>query len=122
MLGLFFLVILFGRTMWLLLTDATFRSMVFAGAFILACGTSFYTLIEGWPVIDALYFSVASLTTVGYGDFTPSSTGSKIFTIAYLLSGVALLMGFINAAAALRHEHFMERRQERTSTESDSAS
>jgi len=40
---------------------------------------------------DAMYFSVVTITTVGYGYVTPLSTLGKIFTIAMILSGIALI-------------------------------
>ena len=40
-------------------------------------GTLFYHAVEGWRFLDALYFSVATLTTVGYGDFTPQTDAGK---------------------------------------------
>jgi voltage-gated potassium channel Kch len=119
MFGVLFFIVIFGRTMWLLLTDATFRSLVLTSALVLACGTSFYHFVEGWSFLDSLYFSVVSLTTVGYGDLSPTTSVAKVFTIGYLLSGVALLMGFINAAAALRRERFIERHREPAQAEAD---
>eukprot|EP00967_Tisochrysis_lutea_P136655 scaffold243996_cov40-Tisochrysis_lutea.AAC.5 len=32
----------------------------------------------GWTVVDALYFSVVTISTVGYGDLTPSDPGMKV--------------------------------------------
>ena len=47
---------------------------------ILATGTTFYTLVEGWTVIEALYFTVITLTTIGYGDLHPTTEFSRLFT------------------------------------------
>jgi voltage-gated potassium channel len=44
-------------------------------------GAIFYWRFEDWTIIQALYFSVVTLTTVGYGDFTPTSAEAQIFTI-----------------------------------------
>ena len=41
----------------------------------------------GWQYlnfVDALYLTVISVSTVGFGDYAPSTTGSKLFTIIYL--------------------------------------
>ena len=40
---------------------------------------------------DAMYFSVVTITTVGYGDVTPLSPAGKIVTIVMILSGIALI-------------------------------
>lgn len=47
--------------------------------------------------IDALYFTVATLTTTGYGDITLQSTGGKIFSVAIMVIGVALFVQFAKA-------------------------
>jgi len=67
---------------------------------LLASGTVFYSGVEGWGVIDSLYFSVITLTTIGYGDLHPTTDLSKIFTIFYILIGIGVLVAFINKLAA----------------------
>ena len=42
---------------------------------------------EPLTFIDALYMSIITITTVGYGDFSPQGTGMKVFTILYILVG-----------------------------------
>ena len=58
----------------------------------LALGTIGFHYIEGtgtwW---DALYFSCVTLTTVGYGDMTPSTDGGKILAIFFILIGGLLI-------------------------------
>ena len=66
---------------------------------VLISGTLFYYVEEGWSVLDALYFSVVTLTTIGYGDYAPTSTLSKLFTMAYALTGIALIAGLITSLA-----------------------
>ena len=73
-----------------------FRGLVFLVIMTLATGTVFYSLAEGWSLLDAFYFSVITLTTVGFGDFTPASTLGKIFTAFYIFVGVAIILTFID--------------------------
>ena len=54
--------------------------------------TFYYRAAEGWSLIDSLYFSVATATTVGYGDVVPSHEASKIFTIFYMITAVSLAL------------------------------
>jgi hypothetical protein len=79
--------------------DPDFRSLVFLVFFTLLIGTIFSSLQEGWSLIDAFYFSVTTLTTVGLGDLTPTTPTGKLFTVGYIFSGLGLLAGFINAIA-----------------------
>jgi voltage-gated potassium channel len=52
--------------------------------------------IEGY--VDALYFTVTTLTTTGYGDITPTTTGGKLFAVFIMVVGVAL---FVQLARAI---------------------
>jgi voltage-gated potassium channel len=63
---------------------------------LLLTGTVFYSLVEGWSVIDALYFCVTTLATVGFGDFAPQTDVGKIFTIVYILAGISVILAFAN--------------------------
>ena len=61
-----------------------------------ATGTIVYRWLEGWGWVDSLYFSVVTLTTVGYGDLSPTSSGSKLFTVFYIIFGISLFGAFVN--------------------------
>eukprot|EP00941_MAST-03F_sp_MAST-3F-sp1_P000080 g80.t1 len=59
--------------------------------------------IEEASMVDAVYFTIATITTVGYGDLKPETAGGKWFTIFF--SGVGLLVTalFVGAVASYRH-------------------
>src|SRR3712207_4514029 len=76
--------------------DPQFRSLAFLGAFTLLSGTLFYRTVEGWSTVDSFYFSVTTLTTVGLGDLTPTTTFGKLFTTIYIFAGFGLIAGFVN--------------------------
>lgn len=61
---------------------------------VLAIGTGFYHYVEGLRWIDAIYFCTINLTTIGHGDMVPSTDVSKIFTIFYVMTGIAVFFGF----------------------------
>ena len=42
----------------------------------------FYCLVEGWSLVDAIYFSVMTIAAVGFGDLAPQTTLGKLFTVA----------------------------------------
>jgi voltage-gated potassium channel len=55
---------------------------------VLIIGTTGYVVIEGWPVMDALFMTVTSITTVGYREVHELSPAGQIFTMILLLGGV----------------------------------
>lgn len=55
-----------------------------------AVGVAGYCWIEGWSLLDALYMTVTTLGTVGYGETHPLSNGGRIFTMGLIVSGGAL--------------------------------
>ena len=67
-------------------------------------GTLIYHRLEGWNYLDSLYFCVVSLATVGYGDYTPSTPGAKIFTIFYIINGIAILLALFDRIRILRSQ------------------
>lgn len=81
------------------LRDREFRAIFVVVIALLASGTVFYSEVENWGVIDSLYFSVITLTTVGYGDMHPTTPLSKLFTVFYILVGIGVLMLFIEKLA-----------------------
>ena len=63
---------------------------------VLGIGTVFYRFVEGFSWIDAYYFSVVTLATVGYGDLAPRTPAGKLFTTFYIFVGVGLLATFFS--------------------------
>lgn len=60
-------------------------------------GVVFYHVIEGIRLVDAIYMTAMTLTTVGYGDFTPRTDVGKLFTSVYAFVGVMLFLGYAAA-------------------------
>ena len=79
--------------------DPEFRALLTIFAALLATGTVLYAGIEGGSVLDALYFCMATVSTVGYGDVTPHTALGKIFTIVYLPLGIGVFAGLAGKLA-----------------------
>ena len=71
------------------------RALLTMALAVIAIGTSFYHNFEGWRWLDAVYFCVVTLVTIGYGDFTPKTDAGKLFTIVYIVIGLGILSGFL---------------------------
>ena len=55
---------------------------------LLATGVAGYLIIEGWSIMDALYMTVITVTTVGFQEVHTLSSGGRIFTMFLILLGV----------------------------------
>lgn len=89
-----------------------YSTQILAGTIVvvLGVGTVVYRLLEGWSWVDSLYFSVVTLTTVGYGDLSPTTDASKLFTVVYIVMGVSLLGAVINEILKRHRRHRRARR------------
>ena len=79
--------------------DPVYRGLLVSVVGILAFGTIFYSIVEGWSILDSLYFSVVTLTSIGYGDYTPHTTLGKLVTIVFIGAGIGIIATFIGTVA-----------------------
>lgn len=74
-----------------------FKTKIFTAIFLLVAilfiGVFGYVLISGYSWIDALYMTVITMTTVGFGEVIPLDDQSKIFTI-FLILGSVVIVGY----------------------------
>ena len=103
-------VVNFFRSVLEVFKEARYRALTISVVLTLSVGTLFYRLVEGWSWLDSLYFSVITLTTVGYGDLAPSKPASKVFTILFIFAGIGILMAFLDTLARARVERRRGRR------------
>jgi voltage-gated potassium channel len=85
-----------------ILRDRDSKPAIFWALGTLLAGTFVYHWLEGWNYLDSLYFCVVSLATVGYGDYTPSTPIAKIFTIFYIINGIAILLALFDRIRMVR--------------------
>jgi voltage-gated potassium channel len=98
------------------------RGPIVAVVCVVAVATVCYVAIEGFGWIDALYMTVITLATVGYGEVRPLDTSGRFVTIAVIVAGFAV---FVYAATVLANfftsgeasSRIYERRVRRMQTE-----
>ena len=105
--ALFYLRTLFGS-----LADPEVRPYLAAAVSLIALGTVFYSVVEGWHPFDAAYFCVISLATVGYGDLAPVTRLGRLFTMVYVMAGLGVLGTFIGAITRVSVAQADQRRQQ----------
>jgi voltage-gated potassium channel len=88
-------------------------SVVGAVITALIFGTLGYQLIEGWSFADALYMTVITLATVGYGETHPLTPEGRIFTIIFILGGVAIVTYAFSTLTAVIVEGHLSQALER---------
>ncbi len=82
--------------------------MILAGG-IVTFSALIYMWLEGWGFLDAVYFCVVTMSTVGYGDFAPKTALGKIYTIFYLLIGIGIFVLTVTAIAEAIYSEFRAR-------------
>ena len=88
--------------------------LMMASAFFvihMSVGCLWYTQLAGWTLLDAAYFSIVTITTVGYGDVTPMTQRDKLFTCAYILVGVFFIGTAVGVMVACAAELMQQRRK-----------
>lgn len=68
---------------------------VLLGVVMVAFGTAGYMLIEKWPLLDALYMTLITYSTVGYGEIHEISQNGRMFTLVLIVLGASLFLYII---------------------------
>lgn len=74
--------------------------ILFGGAYV-------YSRLEPWSFCESLYFCFVTLSTIGFGDFLPSSMLSRAFSIFYMIFGLgvcASILGVLTGCVAEGHD------------------
>src|SRR5215216_1253284 len=78
------------------------------GAMVL--GTVTFHLLEGWSIIDSLYVTVQTVTTVGFGDLAPQTAVGRLFATAFMIVGVGVVLyALTSTVQAIVHSELFAR-------------
>lgn len=94
------------------LRDPSTRALPLVAIALILSGTIFYWRFEDWSIVESLYFSVVTLTTVGYGDLHPTTDATRLFTIAYIFVGIGVFVALLASVA----EQYVKQKAEAPST------
>jgi voltage-gated potassium channel len=90
------------------------RIFVFVLIGVLGLGTVGFVVAEGFSLTDAVYFTVVTVATVGYGDIHPVTTVGKMLAIALIVTGVGTFLGVIgNATEIMLNRREKEKRAQK---------
>jgi len=88
---------------------------------VVTWGTLIYHFVEGRDYLDSVYFTVVTLTTVGYGDVTPKTPQGKLLALSVILAGVGLFGLLIGSVTEMLVEGQIRRTLGRRRVEKDLA-
>jgi len=99
---------------------AIFGALTFIALSILVGSTVFFHYQEGWAWIDAWFFTVTTISTVGYGNLVPATDLGKIATTVLIFSGIGVFgLAATQIADQLvsRRVHLRERQKDAAATD-----
>jgi potassium channel subfamily K, other eukaryote len=67
----------------------------------MAASSVAFGLLEGWTLTDAAYFTFTTGSTIGFGDLSPTTRGSKLFCVAFLPLCVGIIKHFMGTISAI---------------------
>src|SRR5215213_8424665 len=77
---------------FLLPSRARIRIVLLAVLAALAFGTLAFHLLEGWSILDSLYVTAQTVTTVGFGDIAPRTAPGRAFATVFMIVGVGIVL------------------------------
>lgn len=82
-------------------TRKSFQASIVLIAAVITVGTAGYSLIEGWNLLDSLYMTVITITTIGFREVHNMSDGGRFFTVLLIFFSVGAVFYALNNAARL---------------------
>ena len=93
-----------------------FRTATILIIIVVPLGIGGYMLIEGRSFVEAVWLTIITLSTIGYGDLVPISDVGRLFTLVMIFFGLGALLFFFSTSFALffSAEATAKRRRRRT--------
>jgi voltage-gated potassium channel len=80
------------RPRFSLATRSRIRLGITAVGAAVAIGTIVFHLLEGWSIVDSLYVTAQTVTTVGFGDLSPKTVYGRVFATVFMMVGVGVVL------------------------------
>jgi len=85
------------------------RMIIILPIAVVLIGTVGFMILEKLPFMDALYFTIVTISTVGYGDILPTTALSKVFGVFLIIIGIGVFLTIVTSVA----EMLIQRGQEK---------
>ena len=77
---------------FLLTSRARLRLGIAAVGAAVATGTIVFHVLEGWSIVDSLYLTAQTVTTVGFGDLAPRTVYGRVFATVFMMVSVGIVL------------------------------
>ncbi|MCB0194361.1 MAG: potassium channel protein [Anaerolineae bacterium] len=84
-------------------SNVAYAALLIIGVVVI--GSLGYSLLEGWSLLDSVYATIITITTVGYGDLTPETPAGRVFSIFFTLIAIGVAGYALSTVAVLVIEH-----------------
>ena len=80
------------RARFLLPSRVHVRVVLLAVLTAVLLGTAVFHLLEGWSILDSLYVTAQTVTTVGFGDLAPRTASGRAFAVVFMMASVGIVL------------------------------
>jgi voltage-gated potassium channel len=95
---------------FLLPSRARIRIVLMAVFGAIVVGTVTFHLVEGWSILDSLYVTAQTVTTVGFGDLAPRTVIGRLFATLFMIVGVGIVLyALTSTVQAIVHSEMFAR-------------
>jgi voltage-gated potassium channel len=98
--------------------DSKIYKIILLVVSIITVGTTGYMWLSDYSFVDAIYMTVITVTTVGFGEVKPFTPEEKIFTIFLILTSITIFGYAVSAfseylVSGKLFDHFKHKRVEK---------